>query len=155
MSAEASKEQEDLRTRGGTYKRRFTRNSAVIWISIAVLSISCTKTVQIPASQYESIDSDDSKYWRIRTTDGKLYSIKRFTVTDTAIVIQTLSESDASSGQEGAFDHVDRPELPLTLPLEMVESVESVDISKLRTVGLFSIILVPVAIIIVGMAWDV
>jgi hypothetical protein len=54
----------------------------------------CTNYIVIPISEYDSADFHRVKSWNVRTVDGRIYSVKRFSIENSEFIIL---ETDNSS----------------------------------------------------------
>lgn len=69
----------------------------------------------------------------MKTTDGDIFSIVRFAISDSTLVIfeaGRLSESDTPSG---SFTIIDKTDLPIILPLDEIERWEYIVVPKYKT----------------------
>jgi len=101
-------------------------------VLLVPIFVACTKGVEIPRA-----DIDDPKYreegsYRIRMKGWEEYLVKRFSVTDSTLVIEELSSGDERF-------RMGRENLPYVLPLSQVVSVGRV---KTNVPGTLAIVLV-------------
>jgi hypothetical protein len=61
-------------------------------VIIGTILASCARTIQVPASDYESVDSSQSKYWRVTTDSSHTYWVEQFSTTDSTLVIEKASK---------------------------------------------------------------
>ena len=92
---------------------------ALTTIVLLLLAMSgCTKTIEVPPGQFEQASWIDDATHRIRTTNDKEYMAKRFYVTDSTLVVWELSPAHSTYRVE---------RVPITLPLDEVQSVAQVE----------------------------
>jgi hypothetical protein len=100
--------------------REVTRSlrRALALILVVVTATGCTKSVEIPRDQIGDAPEANPGY-RIDMVDGSHYTVKRFSIVDSTIVIEKLNPSDSR--------HKDA-KLPIVLSISDVQSI-----SKLET----------------------
>lgn len=94
------------------------RRSLTVILVVTLIVAGCTKAVDVPREQFEATSHAPTGLHTIRTTDGSVYTVLRFSVTDSTLVIQSLDQSD------GRYKKV---ALPIVLLLGDVESMETRD----------------------------
>jgi len=101
----------------------------IIVVSTLAFSISCTRTIQIPPTSYDSIESSDGVYWKLETKDRKRITVTQFTITDDAFIVEEVKSE--ALGQLVTFE-----ELPLVIPFDDVVVLERVEAREpLSTAG--------------------
>ena len=110
------------------------------------LVTSCTKSISVPPSSYEQVNSEQAKYWRVKTTDDQTYWVEVFTITDSTLVIEQASQVYESQNSEEAR-LIERSELPIKVPLSDVAALERREISIKRT----ALVLLPFGIAFVAL----
>ncbi len=86
-------------------------------------NLSCAHFVEIPRGEFDNVSSEEAKHWRIRTTDGKTYSVARYTLTDSTL---TIEEFDKGSGAVAGLKHVPGG-LPHSMKLEHIAALEKIE----------------------------
>ena len=124
--------------------RKASGAAMLLTLLFVLFTWSCTKTVNVPDTQYDEIDSTESKYWRVTTVDGKKYTVSDLTVDENSLIILSVNESSDRRDNSGEFENVDSSELPLTLKFADVALVERVEIDEVKT-GLVVVTLAVVA----------
>jgi hypothetical protein len=95
-----------------------------ILVCLALIASGCSKAVQIPSDQVDAAAREESGRYRIQMVDGSYYTVERFSLTDSTIVIEKLGPSDA---------RYKRIALPIDVPLADVESVSKYELDHDRT----------------------
>lgn len=121
---------------------RFFRR-AIGSFMIALMATGCSRTVNVPLDQVDSVRDPKARH-RIHMDDGSEYAVRRFTATDSTIVIDDLSPTDARFGTA---------KLPITLSRENILSVSRAEGPNILVVG--SIMLVGVFFIVALSSWTV
>jgi hypothetical protein len=85
----------------------------VMVVSAALVATGCSRTVNVPLNQVQSVRDPQARH-RIHMIDGTEYAVRRFTATDSTIVIDDLSPSDT---------RFDSASLPIVLSRANVQSV--------------------------------
>ena len=106
-----------------------------------LFAISCTKSVYVPPTSYDEVESSRAKHWRVKTTDEQTYWVERFTITDTTLVIEQASRLYTAPG-ETEPQNIEESDLPIVLPLSEVAALERREISMTRT----SLVVVPLVL---------
>ena len=85
---------------------------------IVVLAlVGCSRAVEIPANNLESV-RDPKQRHHVVMKDGSLYSVRRFTVTDSTLVLDDLSPTDVRKGVAAE---------PIVVPRDSVASVAKIE----------------------------
>jgi hypothetical protein len=109
----------------------------------------CTGFVEVPASDYDNLDSAKADVWKITTKSEASFEARRFTVTDTTLVIETL----VIENHRGRSTNEARPEdrsLPITLERSEVVKIEQ---QKTEVLGPTAIIILGGALLLGIAAW--
>jgi hypothetical protein len=93
-----------------------TRHLALILTAFLVTG--CSGTKQVPREEFEAVSRQPLSFHQIFMADGSSYKFRKFSVTDSTLVIRELSKSDERYG---------KADLPIILPLADVESMETKD----------------------------
>jgi hypothetical protein len=111
----------------------------VLSVAVIVLTVmGCSKSVNVPLDQVESVQDRKARH-RIHVRDGDEFAVRRFTVTDSTIVIDDLSPTDIR------FDAVD---LPIVLRRSDVVAIERVEGR-----GQLFFIVIPAAVVLLLIGW--
>jgi hypothetical protein len=100
---------------------------------VMLVGVSCTRTVQVAVTDSGRVNPDDAKNWRVTTKGQETYSVTKFSMTDTTLVIERVLKTDEIATDYSDFTHVEDADLPLVLPLDEIESLERVAIHRGRT----------------------
>ncbi len=114
----------------------------VRWLVLVIIGlhvVSCTKSIRIPPSEYDSVDMTQAKYWRITTLDERTYWVHRFSVTDSTVVIHHASRLYASPN-DAEPKYLDRSDLPIVLPRVEIASLERRETDKVLTIAVVSVL---------------
>jgi hypothetical protein len=106
----------------------------LVTVLIGLQLVACNKSVRVPPSDYNTVNTAQAEYWRVSTTDKKLYWVEQFTVTDSTLVISQasrvyLSPSDAEP------KYLYESDLPIVLELSEIETLERRATNKILTVA--------------------
>ena len=89
----------------------------------------CTNTIVIPISEYDPADSHRVKSWRVRTVDGRIYSVKQFSIENSEFLILESGNSSKPYNDIHSYTAISDNDLPLTINLEQIEALEYVELS--------------------------
>lgn len=117
-------------------------------ILIALLMTGCSKAVEIPREDITKPEYREPGVYRIRLHGIDEYIAERFSVTDSTIVIEQLSKSDERY-------RVERETLPVTVPIENVESVSRLEVNEGLTYGFIFGTCAIIGLIIWVSTWDI
>jgi hypothetical protein len=115
----------------------------VAWIAlVALATMSCSRAVMIPQWQVTSEEYRKPGDYRIRLHGWNEYHARRFSMTDSTIVIEELLQSD---------DHYKlmRHDMPIVVPLKDVENISVMKTNR----SLTTVVLVGVGSIVVFWVW--
>lgn len=98
---------------------------------IALMATSCSRAVEIPSEQIDDPVYQQPGSYRIRLDGREEYLVRRFTVTDSTVVIQELLPSD----QRYRFG---RQNIPVTVPRAAVKSISRMETNHGLTFGLLT-----------------
>lgn len=118
----------------------------VKWLVLVVIGLqimSCTKSIRIPPSEYESVDVTQAKHWRITTLDEQTYWVHRFSVTDSTVVIHHASRLYASPN-DAEPKYLDRSDLPIVLQRVEIASLERRETDKVVTTAVVSVLAISI-----------
>jgi hypothetical protein len=87
---------------------------------VVLTATSCSKAVEMPRDQLENAPETHPGY-RIQMVDGSHYSAKRFSTTDSTLVIEKLNPSDS---------HYDKEKVPIVLSMNDVQSVSKLELRE-------------------------
>ncbi len=93
-------------------------------VLIAGMTTGCSKAVEIPRDQFEAAAGEESARYRVEMTDGSQYTVERFSLTDSTVVIEELGPSD---------ERYKRAVLPIVLPLGDLEAIARYEFDKDRS----------------------
>jgi len=85
-------------------------------ILIASMTAACTKAVVIPRADWADYEKRIEGSYRIRLTSREDYLVRRFSTTDSTVVIEEMLPGDERYRTR-------RTELPIAIPLSEVESI--------------------------------
>ncbi len=89
-------------------------------MTLAAANLSCSRYERVPKTAYRQLDPSDAEKWKVETEDGTVYAVRRFSVTDSTLVIEEFACSMDSATRE--YTRVTR--VPYALDLDEVRSVE-------------------------------
>ena len=96
------------------------RMSAVILLTVVV---SCTRSINVTESSLTRTASYEGLY-RIETRDDESFTVRKFSINDSTLVINQLNESDKRYGTD---------KLPVVVDLAAVRSVSRLHVSSTKT----------------------
>jgi len=85
---------------------------------VALMATGCSRSVTIPPGQFEEASREKAKH-RIELSDGSDFTVRRFAVSDSTVVIHELDSSDERYG---------RAQLPLSVPRQDVTSISKQEV---------------------------
>jgi hypothetical protein len=89
-----------------------------IWLALFPLFVTaCSKTIRVPPSSYSEPGS--AVAYHIQTVDDRTYSVTRYVVEDSVIVVEELARSKSANTN-------DTTTVPFEIPLRDVESIDRV-----------------------------
>ena len=88
----------------------------LIPVVVAFLVTGCASTRPIPRTMFASASNQPNQLFSIRMVDGTHYAAWRYSVTDTTLAIEALSEKD---------ERYQTAVLPIIVPLDHVQSIET------------------------------
>jgi hypothetical protein len=118
--------------------RALRRTIAIVLL--ASIATGCSKTVNVPLDQVESVQDRKARH-HIHMSNGDEYAVRRFTVTDSTIVVDDLSPTDVR------FETID---LPIVLRRSDVTAIE-----RAEGRGQVFFIAVPATFVVVAVIWAV
>jgi hypothetical protein len=80
-------------------RRRFTATVACLFL---LANTCCTAMVSVPRTEYDILDSNESKIWRITTSDKKTFNVTHFTMTDSTMIITNPQAANTESSHDEA-----------------------------------------------------
>jgi hypothetical protein len=128
---------------------RLTLRRSIALILIVFMAAGCSKPVEIPHDQFESAAREEHARHRIQKIDGSHYTVERFSLTDSTVVIEKLNRTDA---------RYKRTALPIVVPLSDVESISKYELDKDRSffalVGAGAVALLVIAMATLSLPFD-
>jgi hypothetical protein len=100
---------------------------------------SCTRTAVVPNSDFESLNSSDARVWRMKTTSNELYSVDRFTNTDSSFVIESIIPMKGMDSNGVPYATVKVKELPLVIRYEEIASIEGLYVTDERRIFAYTV----------------
>ena len=97
---------------------------ALFVIILLLILSACSKTIRVPPADYENPGS--AAAYRIVTVDQGTFSVKRYTVSDSVIVVTEL----AAPTTDG-----DSLQVPFDIPLRNVQSIDRVSMDRGKASG--------------------
>ena len=111
-------------------------------VVLGLLTLSCTRAIRVPVSHYDSIDLDKGQTYVLETVDHKSYRLKRFTFTDSTLVVMELENFDANHAE---------PASPIVIPRDEILTLDRLAVAEGKTLLLlFGLGVVAAAIIVVA-----
>ena len=104
------------------------RRIAVLMITAMVAG--CSKAVDIPREDIDDVKYREPGSYRVRLEGRHEYLVKRFTVTDSTVVIEELLPADERF-------RLERASLPITLSSDEVQSVSTMRLNVWTTSAFF------------------
>lgn len=101
------------------------RTSALFAFLLLLVLSACSKSVRVPPADYENPGS--AAAYRIVTVDQGTFSVKKYTVSDSVIVVTELAPSATSDE--------DSLQAPFAIPLQSVQSIDRVTLDRGRSSG--------------------
>lgn len=111
---------------------------SIIWAVVSL--VSCTRIVSVPTSSIRGIHSYDARSWRIETTDSLVYSVVRFSTTDTTLVIESIIEKSESEDKGLRYAPLKNEDLPVEIPIQNIERVDGLYVTEELKIVTLSII---------------
>lgn len=119
--------------------KSFPGNKLTVLCMLFVFLPACTNTIAVPLSKYDSVDSERVKYWHVRTVDGRSYSVKRFSIENSVFVILNTGIQSKPSNKNRSYTKISDSELPLKINLEQIDTLEYIEISQGKIIGLIAV----------------
>ena len=94
---------------------------SIALILIVFMAAGCSKPVEIPRDQFEAATREEHARHRIQMVDGSYYTVQRFSLTDSTVVVEKLNPTDPM---------YKRTALPIVVPLGDVESISKYELDK-------------------------
>ena len=94
---------------------------SIALILLVFMAAGCSKPVEIPRDQFEAATREEHARYRIQMVDGSYYTVERFSLTDSTVVVEKLNPTDA---------RYKRTALPIVVPLGAVESISRYELDK-------------------------
>jgi hypothetical protein len=123
-----------LRVTRRRFSRRLSKVVAAMGSIALVTSPACTRSVKVPAADYESVNPKHGPYL-IDTIDGQRIHTDRFKVTETGFLIEGIIDQRARR----------KSVEPYAVPFDQVVSVTRSEISSTRTL----MVMVPLTVAVV------
>ena len=101
-------------------KRLQTATAVISAITLAAASVSCSYYERVPRNSYRELDASDAERWKVETTDGTIYAVTRFSMTDSTLVMEEFARKVDSIGREYSLVSG----IPYVLRLDEVKRVE-------------------------------
>ena len=98
---------------------------------------SCMEYTRLPRSDWNAESSESTGDWRIKTATT-VYFVRRFTTTDSTVVLLDTSRMERVGGASypaSAVSAIRNSELPIVLAARDVETIEFGRVSTGRTIG--------------------
>jgi len=89
-------------------------------MTLAAANLSCSHYERVPRKSYRQLDASDAERWKVETEGGTVYAVRRFSVTDSTLVIEVFACNVDSV--RTVYPMVTR--IPYALDLDEVRSVE-------------------------------
>ena len=112
---------------------------AVSLVLIALLVTGCSRAVEIPREQIDDPVYQHPGSYRIRLDGQEEYLVRRFSVTDSTVVIQELHPSD----ERYRFG---RKDLPVTVPRAAVSSISRMETKHGLTFAVITLSVLAIAL---------
>jgi hypothetical protein len=93
------------------------------FVLAGLMALGCSRAVNIPSDQVDDLRWHQPGTYRIRLHGREEYLVRRYTVTDSTVVVEELHPSD-----ERYRFH--RTEVPITIPLSRVESIARLETNR-------------------------
>jgi hypothetical protein len=107
-----------------------------VYLVPLLVALSCAHVTTVPPERYRGPEHGLS--YRVHTTSGVTYYVADFTANDTTLVIESFRRVER--------DDQPTPATPFLIPLNEVESVESLSVSDKAPLVLMGILLVVVGL---------
>lgn len=118
------------------------RRTVALLLVVTLLASNCSKAVYIPKSEARAQEYREPGAYRIKLEGWNEYYARRFSVTDSTVVIEELLETDDRYKRM-------RHDMPIVIPIGEVESI-----SRMETnVPVTAVMLVAGAVVIGGLLW--
>ena len=86
--------------------------------ALVCLVVGCAEYAAVPPNDFSSLDRSPQHGYRLITTDGQSYTVKRFALTDSTIVVESIvRRRGAEAGP-----------LPFEVSFRDVHSIEEIDV---------------------------
>jgi hypothetical protein len=108
---------------------------------VALTATGCSKAVEIPRADIDNPKYHEPASYRIRMKGWEEYLVKRFTVTDSTIVIEELMPSD----ERYRFK---RSSLPIEVPRDDVTSIAEIQAQEKTTFAVVAVTAIAIATLI-------
>jgi hypothetical protein len=89
-------------------------------ITLATAGVSCSYYERVPRNSYRELDASDAERWKVETTDGTIYAVTRFSMTDSTLVMEEFARNVDPIGREYSLVGG----TPYVLKLDEVKRVE-------------------------------
>ena len=105
-----------------------TPRRATAVVLVVLMATGCTKAVEVPRSDIDNAKYHEPGKYRVRLKNEHEYIARRFSVSDSTLVIEEL-------GGDGELYGQGQPALPMRIPLSDVESIAQLKVDKGRILG--------------------
>ena len=112
------------------------------FVLIAFLMTGCSKAVVIPPGEIESASREEHGNYRIQMADDSYYLVRRFTVTDSTVVIEKLNGADSRYRSTIVPIVVARSDVQ---SISKLETRHGASFAVVATVGVLVILIVAIA----------
>ncbi len=105
----------------------------VLIVSVCATT-SCTRTIEVPNTEIETLNSSDARSWRVETTNGNLYSVVEFRNTDSVMVVEKTKSVRGENNEGNEFVNVDPKSLPILIPHDEIVSIQGLYLTETRKI---------------------
>jgi len=123
------------------YRRRLRATIALVCATC--LLASCTKTVRLDPSEYSELQTGEGKGYRVTTTDGAVYDVRKASIHDDIITLDDPLEPL----------HDSRP-YPVSLELSSIENIERLEHGNAHVVVGIIVVVVGALVVWLASTWD-
>jgi hypothetical protein len=121
-------------------KPKPTKLTIAILVICLVAGSSCTRTAVVPNSEFETLNSSDARVWRVKTMSNELYSVARFTNTDSMFIVESIIPMKGMDSNGVPYAEINTNELPLAIRYDEIISIEGLYVTDERKIFVLSAI---------------
>ena len=108
---------------------------------LLTVHMACSMNSDVPRWEFETIEPDDAKAWRVTTEQGMTYSFTNYAFTDSTLVIYAQRDTDDVSIIDGDSSKiVPASELPVIIPIEHISSMTAIGDKTIRMLTIGAVI---------------